>query len=146
MIAPQPLPGYRNLIPIQEEDWTKQFLAPTLAVKMVKDMDEALAHIARYGLGHTAFICTRDYGRALRFAREVDASAVMINASPRLHDGEAFGLGGDVGLSSGRFHQRGPIGLDALTCLKYVALGMGQLRHPHPVPVAYEDAIMLKRY
>lgn len=146
LIGPQPFSGYRNLDPVQEEHWSKQFLGRTLAVKMVKDMDEALAHIAQFGLGHTAFIATRDYARARRFAREVDASAVMINASPRLHSGDALGLGGDVGLSTSRVHTRGPIGLDALTCLKYVAYGIGQLLHPHPVPVAYEDAIMLKRY
>ncbi len=146
MIAPQPLAGYRNLIPAQEEHWTTQFFAPALAVKMVDNLDEALSHIAQYGLGHTAFICTRDYSRALRFSREVDASAVLINASPRLHAGDSFGLGSDVGLSSARVATRGPIGLEALTSLKYVAFGTGQLRHPHPVPVAYEDAIMLKRF
>lgn len=146
MIAPQPLAGYRNLIPAQEEDWGRQFAAPTLAVKMVGGLDDALEHIAQHGQGQTAFICTRDYAHALRFAREVDASAVLVNASSRLHAGDAFGLGRDVGVGQGRVIPRGPIGLEALTSLKYVAFGMGQLRHPHPVPVAYEDAIMLKRY
>lgn len=146
MIGPHALSGYRNLTPVQEEDWSKQFVGPTLAVKMVKDMDEALAHIAQYGLGHTAFIATRDYARARRFVREVDASAVLVNASPRLHSGEDFGLEGEVGISSTRLHARGPLGVNALTCLKYVVLGSGQLKEPHPVPVAYEDAIMLKRY
>ncbi len=146
MIGPHALSGYRNLTPVQEDDWTKQFLGPTLAVKMVKDMDEALTHIATYGLGHTAFIATRDYARARRFVREVDASAVLVNASPRLHSGEDFGLEGEVGISSARFHARGPLGMHALTSLKYVVLGSGQLKEPHPVPVAYEDAMMLKRY
>ena len=146
MIGAQPLPGYRNLIPASDGDWAKQFLAPTLSVKMVKDLDEALAHIAQYGTGHTAVIATRDYAHAMRFVREVDAAAVLVNASSRLHGGEEFGLGGDVGLGSSRLHARGPISLEALTTLKYVVLGTGQLRHPHPVPTAYEDAIMLKRF
>lgn len=146
MIAPQPLAGYRNLVAVQEEDWSRQFNGPTLAVKMVGSLDEALDHIAQYGEGQTAFICTRTYHHALRFVREVDASAVLVNASSRLHAGDTFGMGGDVGLGHGRLLTRGPIGLEALTCLKYVAFGMGQLRHPHPVPVTYEDAIMLKRY
>lgn len=146
MIGAQPLPRYRNLVPATDDDWGKQFLAPTLAVKMVKDLDDALGHIAQYGTGHTAAIATRDYAHAMRFVREVDAAAVLVNASSRLHGGEEFGFGGDVGLSSSRLHARGPIGLEALTILKYVALGNGQLRHPHPVPTAYEDAIMLKRF
>ncbi|MFO0773491.1 MAG: glutamate-5-semialdehyde dehydrogenase [Nitrospiraceae bacterium] len=146
MIAPQPLAGYRNLVPVQEDDWTRQFVSPTLAVKMVNSVDEALEHIAQFGQGQTAFICTRSYPNALRFTREVDASAVFVNASSRLHAGDAMGIGGDIGIGHGRLTPRGPIGLDALTCLKYVAYGMGQLRHPHPVPVTYEDAIMLRRY
>jgi glutamate-5-semialdehyde dehydrogenase len=146
MIGAQPLPSYRNLVPAADEDWAKQFLAPTMAVKMVKDLDEALAHIAQYGTGHTATIVSRDYAHAMRFVREVDAAAVLVNASLRLHGGEEFGLGGDVGLGSSRLHARGPISLEALTTLKYVVLGIGQLRHPHPVPTAYEDAIMLKRF
>lgn len=146
MIAPQPLAGYRNLVPVEDEDWGKQFVGPTLAVKMVSRFDEALDHIAQYGQGQTAFICTRNYTHALRFTREVEASAVLVNASPRLHAGDTFGMSGDVGIGHGRILPRGPIGLETLTSLKYVAYGMGQLRHPHPVPVAYEDAIMLRRY
>lgn len=146
MIGAQQLPQYRNLVPAAEEDWGRQFVSPTLAVRMVKDLDEALAHIAQYGTGHTVAIATRDYAHAMRFIREVDAAAVLVNASSRLHSGEEFGLGGDVGLSSSRLHARGPIGLEGLTTLKYVVLGSGQLRHPHPVPTAYEDAIMLKRF
>jgi glutamate-5-semialdehyde dehydrogenase len=139
------LPSYKSVKPATEEDWTRQFLSPTLAVKMVKDLDEALEHIARYGPGHTATIVTRGYATAMRFVREVDASAVLVNASTRLHDGEEFGLGGEVGISTMRIHGRGPVALEELTCEKYVVLGAGQLRHPHPVPEAYEDAIMLKR-
>lgn len=141
----QQLTGYKAVLPAKEEDWGRKFQAPALAVKMVTDMDEALEHLARYGPGQTATIITRDYDRAMRFAREVDSSAVLVNASTRLHDGEQFGLGREVGISTMRTHARGPIGLEQLTIEKYVVLGTGQLRQPHPVPVTYEDAIMLKR-
>ncbi len=145
LIGAQSLTGYKSVVEAKDEDWGSQFLSPTLAVKMVKDLDEALEHIARYGPGHTATIVTRDYATALRFTREVDASAVMVNASTRLHDGQEFGLGGEIGISTMRVHARGPVSLEELTCEKYVVLGTGQLRQPHPVPVTYEDAIMLKR-
>ncbi|WP_447972537.1 glutamate-5-semialdehyde dehydrogenase [Nitrospira sp. Kam-Ns4a] len=141
----QPMTGHKAVVEATEEDWGRQFLSKTLAMKMVKDMDEALDHIARYGPGQTDTIVTRDYAAAMRFAREVDAAAVLVNASTRLHAGTEFGLGGEIGISTGRVHARGPIGIEALTCEKYVVLGTGQLRQPHPVPVAYEDAIMLKR-
>ena len=145
LIGSQAMTGHKSVEPIKEEDWSRQFQSNTLAVKMVTDMDEALAHIARYGPAHTCAIATRDYATAMRFAREVDAAAVLINASTRLHDGEEFGLGGQIGLATGRVHARGPIGLEALTCPKYVVLGTGQLRQPHPVPETYEDAIMLRK-
>ena len=141
----QSLTAYKELKAATEEDWTKQFLSPVLAVKTVKDVDEALEHLARYGIAHTATIVTRDYATAMQFTREVDAAAVLVNASTRLHDGQEFGLGGQIGISTMRTHARGPIALEELTCQKYVVLGTGQLRQPHPVPVAYEDAIMLKR-
>ncbi len=137
--------AYKEVKAATEEDWTKQFSSPIMAVKTVTDLDEALGHIARYGSVHTATIVTRDYATAMRFTQEVDGAAVMVNASTRLHDGEEFGLGGQIGISTMRMHARGPVGLEELTCHKYVVLGTGQLRHPHPVPVAYEDAIMLKR-
>ncbi|MBI4400927.1 MAG: glutamate-5-semialdehyde dehydrogenase [Nitrospirae bacterium] len=141
----QSLSGYKSVMEAKEDDWGQQFLSPTLAVKVVKDLDEALDHIARYGPSHTDTIVTRDYATAMRFTREVDASAVMVNASTRLHDGGEFGLGGEIGISTARVHARGPVTLEQLTCQKYVVLGTGQLRQPHPVPVTYEDAIMLKR-
>ncbi|MGH7233629.1 MAG: glutamate-5-semialdehyde dehydrogenase [Nitrospiraceae bacterium] len=141
----QSLQAYKELKAATDEDWTKQFLSSILAVKIVQDVDEALAHIARYGVVHTASIVTRDYAAAMRFTQEVDGAAVMINASTRLHDGEEFGLGCQIGISTMRTHARGPIALEQLTSQKYVILGTGQLRHPHPVPVTYEDAIMLKR-
>ena len=141
----QPISGHKSVVEATEEDWQKQFRGRTMAVKMVKDMDEALAHIAAYGPGHTDAIVTRDYTTAMRFVREVDAGAVLVNASTRLHEGEEFGLGAEIGVSTLRTHARGTVTLDKLTCEKYVVFGTGQLRQPHPVPVTYEDAIMLKR-
>ncbi|MDF2460400.1 MAG: proA [Nitrospira sp.] len=145
LMGQMPISGHTSIIPAAEEDWSRQFQAPTLAVKMVADMDEALTHIAEHGLCMTAVIATSNYSSALRFTREVDASAVFVNASSRLHDAEGFGFGSDIGLSSARLHAKGPIGLEQLTCEKYVAFGNGQLRMPHPVPETYFDAIMLKR-
>jgi glutamate-5-semialdehyde dehydrogenase len=145
LMGQMPISGHTSIIPAVEEDWSRQFQAPTLAVKMVTDMDEALTHIAEHGLCLTAVIATSNYSSALRFTREVDASAVFVNASSRLHDAEGFGFGSDIGLSSARLHAKGPIGLEQLTCEKYVAFGNGQLRMPHPVPETYFDAIMLKR-
>lgn len=141
----QAMTGHKAVEPATEEDWGRQFQARAMTVKVVKDMDEALEHIARYGPGQTDTIVTRDYAAALRFSREADSGAVLINASTREHEGEEFGLGPAMGISVGRVHARGPIGLEGLTCEKYVVLGTGQLRQPHPVPTTYEDAIMLKR-
>lgn len=145
LMGQMPISGHTSIIPATEEDWIRQYQAPSLAVKMVVDMDEALAHIAEHGPCLTAVIATSNYSSALRFTREVDASAVFVNASSRLHDAEGFGFGSDIGLSSARLHAKGPIGLEQLTCEKYVAYGNGQLRLPHPVPETYFDAIMLKR-
>jgi len=145
LIGSLAMTGHKSVEPAAEEDWSRQFQSKIMAVKMVADIDEALVHIARYGPVHTSTIVTRDYANAMRFVREVDAAAVLINASTRLHDGEEFGLGSQMGVATGRVHARGPIGLEELTCQKYVVLGTGQLRHPHPVPVTYEDAIMLKK-
>ena len=111
-----------------EEDYGREFLSLTLAVKVVKDMDEAMTHIRTYGSRHTEVIVTKDYGRAMRFLQEVDAGAVMINASSRLNDGYQFGLGAEIGISTTRIHARGPMGLEDLTCSKYVVYGSGQLR------------------
>jgi glutamate-5-semialdehyde dehydrogenase len=141
----QSFPGTQEVTEATEEDWGAQFLSKALAVKIVKDFEDALAHIARYGPGHTDTIVTRNYAHAMRFVREVDSSAVLVNASTRLHDGEEFGLGGEIGISTTHIHARGPISLNQLTCEKYVVLGTGQLRQPHPIPTPYEDAIMLKR-
>ena len=137
--------GHTAIVPATDADWRTQFQGLVLAVKMVEGLDEAMAHIAEYGPCLTAVIATSRYNSALRFAREVDAGAVLVNASSRLNAGEGFGMGADVGLSGSRLHAKGPIGLEQLTCEKYVAFGSGQLRLPHPVPETYFDAIMLKR-
>ena len=137
--------GHTSIKPATEEDWRTQFQEPVLAVKMVANMDEALAHIASHGPCLTAVIATTKYNSAMRFTREVDAGAVFVNASSRLNAGDSYGFGSDIGLSGSRMHAKGPIGLEQLTCEKYVAFGSGQLRYPHPVPETYFDAIMLKR-
>jgi glutamate-5-semialdehyde dehydrogenase len=114
--------------PASDEDFGREFLDLVLAVKIVKHMDEAMEHIARYGSRHTEAIVTRDYNRAMRFLREVDASAVMVNASTRLNDGYQLGLGAEIGISTTRIHARGPMGLEELTCTKFIVLGNGQVR------------------
>jgi glutamate-5-semialdehyde dehydrogenase len=114
--------------PANEQDYGKEFLDLILAVKIVKNMDEAMEHIARYGSRHTEAIVTSDYGHAMRFLKEVDASAVLVNASTRLNDGYQFGLGAEIGISTSRIHARGPMGLEELTCSKFIVLGSGQLR------------------
>ena len=114
--------------PASEDDFGKEFLDLTLAVKVVKNVDEAMEHIARYGSHHTESIITTDYAKAMRFLREVDASAVMVNASTRLNDGFQFGLGAEIGISTSRIHARGPMGLEELTCSKFIVMGSGQIR------------------
>lgn len=110
------------------EDFGAEFLDLVMAVRVVKDLDGALEHIARYGTGHTEAIVTSDYAAARRFAREVVASGVMVNASTRLNDGGQLGLGAEIGISTSRLHAYGPMGLRELTTTKYVVLGDGQLR------------------
>jgi glutamate-5-semialdehyde dehydrogenase len=114
--------------PVSESDYGKEFLDLVLAIKVVKNIDEAMEHIGRYGSRHTEAIVTADYKKAMRFLREVDASAVLVNASTRLNDGYQFGLGAEIGISTSRIHARGPMGLEELTCSKFIVLGSGQLR------------------
>jgi glutamate-5-semialdehyde dehydrogenase len=114
--------------PASDDDFGKEFLDLTIAVKVVKHVDEAMEHIAKYGSRHTEAIVTSDYPRAMRFLREVDAGAVLVNASTRLNDGHQFGLGAEIGISTSRIHARGPMGLEELTCFKFVVLGSGQIR------------------
>ncbi|HRC44788.1 MAG TPA: glutamate-5-semialdehyde dehydrogenase, partial [Nitrospira sp.] len=117
-----------EVTPAAEDDFGREFLDLVLAIKVVKTMDEALEHIATYGSQHTEAIVTNDYARAMRFLREVDAGAVLVNASTRLNDGYQFGLGAEIGISTSRLHARGPMGLEELTCSKFVVLGSGQIR------------------
>jgi len=112
----------------RDEDFGREFLDLTVAVKVVKNVDEAMEHIAKYGSRHTEAIVTSDYPKAMRFLREVDASAVLVNASTRLNDGYQFGLGAEIGISTSRIHARGPMGLEELTCFKFIVLGSGQVR------------------
>ncbi|MDH5700666.1 MAG: gamma-glutamyl-phosphate reductase, partial [Nitrospirota bacterium] len=114
--------------PAQDDDFGKEFLSLIVAIKVVKDMESAMDHIHQYGSRHTDSILTNDYDRALRFLREVDSSAVMVNASTRLNDGYEFGLGAEIGISTTRIHARGPMGLEDLTCSKFVVYGSGQIR------------------
>jgi glutamate-5-semialdehyde dehydrogenase len=111
-----------------EEDWYAEYLAPILAVRVVRDVDEAMAHIARYGSQHTDAIVTEDKARADRFLREVDSSSVLVNASTRFADGFEYGLGAEVGISTDKLHARGPVGLEGLTSQKFVVYGSGQVR------------------
>jgi glutamate-5-semialdehyde dehydrogenase len=111
-----------------EDDWYTEYLDAILSVRVVKDLDEAMSHIANYGSQHTDAIVTRDKARAQRFLREVDSSSVMVNASTRFADGYEYGLGAEVGISTDKLHARGPVGLEGLTSLKYVVLGTGQVR------------------
>ena len=122
------LAGYPLLKEAVEEDWSTEYLAPILAVKIVAGMDEAIDHINTYSSQHTDAIVTEDYTRAMRFLREVDSASVMVNASTRFADGFEYGLGAEIGISNDKLHARGPVGLDGLTSLKYVVLGQGQVR------------------
>jgi glutamate-5-semialdehyde dehydrogenase len=118
----------REMKPATEEDWYTEYLGPILAVRVVKDLDEAMEHIATYGSQHTDAIITEDQARAQRFLREVDSSSVMVNASTRFADGYEYGLGAEVGISTDKLHARGPVGLEGLTSLKWVVFGNGQVR------------------
>ena len=110
------------------EDWDTEYLAPILAVRVVADLDEAIAHIERHSSRHTDAILTENLGRARRFLREVDSSSVMVNASTRFADGFEYGLGAEIGISTDKLHARGPVGLEGLTTLKFVVLGDGHIR------------------
>jgi len=116
------------MLPATEDDWTTEYLAPILAVRVVDTLDDAIEHIAKYGSQHTDAIVTEDYTAAMRFLREVDSSSVMVNASTRFADGFEYGLGAEIGISTNKLHARGPVGLEGLTSQKWVVLGSGQIR------------------
>ena len=114
--------------PATEQDWYTEYLGPILAVRVVKDLDAAMNHIAKYGSQHTDAIVTEDEARAKRFLREVDSSSVLVNASTRFADGFEYGLGAEIGISTDKLHARGPVGLEGLTSQKFVVFGSGQVR------------------
>ena len=123
----KPIPSLK-LVPAVDEDWGKEYLSLTAAIKVVDSLDEALEHIAKYGSGHSEAIVTEDYSAAMRFLNEVDAACVYANASTRFTDGAQFGLGAEIGISTQKFHARGPMALKELTSYKWVIFGSGQVR------------------
>jgi glutamate-5-semialdehyde dehydrogenase len=115
-------------VPAQESDWAEEYLAPVISVKVVDGLDDAIAHINRYGSHHTDTIVTSLHANAMRFLREVDSASVIVNASTRFADGFEYGLGAEIGISTDKLHARGPVGLEGLTSQKWVVLGNGELR------------------
>jgi glutamate-5-semialdehyde dehydrogenase len=118
----------RSAKPSTEEDWYAEYLAPIVAIRVVAGLDEAIAHIGKYGSQHTDAIVTEDWAAAQRFLREVDSASVMVNASTRFADGFEYGLGAEIGISTNKLHARGPVGLEGLTSQKWVVLGDGHVR------------------
>ncbi|MDP3048660.1 MAG: glutamate-5-semialdehyde dehydrogenase [Thermodesulfovibrionales bacterium] len=118
----------KSIAAVKEDDFYMEYLDLILNVKVVKGIDEAMEHIAKYGSAHSDSIVTENYEKAMRFLREVDSSAVFVNASTRLNDGYQFGLGAEIGISTDKIHARGPMGLEELTCTKFIVLGDGQIR------------------
>jgi glutamate-5-semialdehyde dehydrogenase len=117
-----------TLVAASEADWSEEYLAPIISIKVVDSFDAALAHIDRHGSHHTDAIVTDSHANAMRFLREVDSASVMVNASTRFADGFEYGLGAEIGISTDKLHARGPVGLEGLTSLKWIVLGQGQLR------------------
>ncbi len=115
-------------LPATEEDWDTEYLAPILSIRVVEDIDQAMEHIERHSSRHTDAIVTENYTKARRFLQEVDSSSVMVNASTRFADGFEYGLGAEIGISTDKFHARGPVGLEGLTSVKFIVLGDGQVR------------------
>jgi glutamate-5-semialdehyde dehydrogenase len=122
------LAGRPKLVAASEADWSEEYLAPIISIKVVDSLDEAMAHIGRYGSHHTDAILTSNHAHAMRFLREVDSASVMVNASTRFADGFEYGLGAEIGISTDKFHARGPVGLEGLTSLKWIVLGQGEVR------------------
>ncbi|CAN5236146.1 glutamate-5-semialdehyde dehydrogenase [soil metagenome] len=122
-----PIEGAR-LAAATEQDWSEEYLAPIISVKVVASLDEAMAHINRYGSHHTDAILTEHHSNAMRFLREVDSASVMVNTSTRFADGFEYGLGAEIGISTDKFHARGPVGIEGLTSMKWVVLGHGEVR------------------
>ncbi|XVJ71239.1 MAG: glutamate-5-semialdehyde dehydrogenase [Rhizobacter sp.] len=121
------VPGAK-LVDATEQDWSEEYLAPIISIKVVQHLDEAIAHINQYSSHHTDAILTEHHPSAMRFLREVDSASVMVNASTRFADGFEYGLGAEIGISTDKFHARGPVGLEGLTSMKWVVLGQGEVR------------------
>ena len=121
------VPG-ATVVAAVESDWAEEYLAPVISVKVVDTLDEAITHINRFGSHHTDAILTTNHPNAMRFLREVDSASVMVNASTRFADGFEYGLGAEIGISTDKFHARGPVGLEGLTSMKWVVLGQGEIR------------------
>lgn len=117
-----------DIIEAVEQDWSTEYLAPIISIKIVQNIDEAMAHIAQYSSAHTESILTNNHQNAQKFLREVDSASVMVNASTRFADGFEYGLGAEIGISTDKFHARGPVGIEGLTSLKFVVLGQGEIR------------------
>lgn len=117
-----------KLVAATEQDWSEEYLAPIIAIRIVDGLDEAIEHINTYSSGHTEAIITENYTSAMRFLREVDSASVMINASTRFADGFEYGLGAEIGISTDKIHARGPVGLEGLTSQKWIVFGNGEIR------------------
>jgi glutamate-5-semialdehyde dehydrogenase len=117
-----------DITPASDQDWATEYHDLIMSVRVVADLDTAIDHILTYGTGHTEAIVTEDLAAATRFTQEIDAAAVMVNASTRFTDGEQFGFGAEIGISTQKLHVRGPMGLEALTSERYVLMGNGQVR------------------
>ena len=122
------LAGLPKVRPATEDDWATEYLAPIISIKVVDSLDEAIEHVNRFGSHHTDAILTTNHPNAMRFLREVDSASVMVNASTRFADGFEYGLGAEIGISTDKFHARGPVGLEGLTSMKWVVLGQGEVR------------------
>jgi len=122
------LGGVPGVVRASEADWGTEYLAPIISIKLVASLDEAIGHINRHGSHHTDAILTTNHPNAMRFLREVDSASVMVNASTRFADGFEYGLGAEIGISTDKFHARGPVGLEGLTSMKWVVLGQGEIR------------------
>ncbi len=126
--CPKTLSIYPNIAEVHDEDYFREYLDLILNVKVVSSMEDAMTHIGKYGSSHSDSIVTMNCDKAWRFLREVDSSAVFVNASTRLNDGFQFGLGAEIGISTDKIHARGPMGLEELTCTKFIVVGSGQVR------------------
>jgi glutamate-5-semialdehyde dehydrogenase len=126
--CPRTIRIIKSAVAAKEEDFYNEYVDLILNVKVVKDIDAAMDHIAKYSSAHTETIVTENYNKAMRFLREVDSASVFVNISTRFSDGFQFGLGAEMGISTDKIHARGPMGLEELTCTKFIGLGNGQLR------------------